>query len=206
MIWIKVIPEHEATGELKKIYREIRERRRAELTAGPPFRPYMLHSLNPKAMWHISEFRNEIFCGKSRLTTAQRKMISAVTSAALQCSFCTLTHAEFLRTDTGDDLMVEQLKKDWRQAQLGKDEYAMLEYVEKLTLTPSSMTKSDIEKLRKAGWTDRDILDIVQICAYMNFRTRVVDALGLEPSEWQIGRASAGSERAVKYVKKTKIS
>jgi len=40
----------------------------------------------------------------------------------------------------------------------------MLEYVEKLTLTPSQMTEEDIQKLQKAGWTDRDILDI---CGYM---------------------------------------
>ena len=30
-----------------------------------------------------------------------------------------------------------------------------------------------------AGWTDRDILDIVHVCAYFNFRVRVVDGLGL---------------------------
>ena len=40
-------------------------------------------------------------------------------------------------------------------------ERAMLEYVEKLTLTPSSMKEEDVQKLRDAGWTDRDILDIL---------------------------------------------
>jgi uncharacterized protein YciW len=84
---------------------------------------------------------------------------------------------------------------------LTEAEYAMLEYVEKLTLTPSSITEADIQKLRDAGWTDRDILDIVHVCAYFNFRVRVVDGLGLELGDWQIKRARAGSERAAELAK-----
>jgi uncharacterized protein YciW len=75
-------------------------------------------------------------------------------------------------------------------------DYAMLEYAEKLTLTPSAMREDDVQRLRDAGWTDRDILDIVHVCAYFNFRVRVVDGLGLEVADWQIQRARAGAERA----------
>jgi uncharacterized protein YciW len=74
----------------------------------------------------------------------------------------------------------------------------MLEYAEKLTLTPSAMTEEDVQKLRDAGWTDRDVLDIVHVCAYFNFRVRIVDGLGLEVADWQIQRARAGAERAAK--------
>jgi uncharacterized peroxidase-related enzyme len=91
---------------------------------------------------------------------------------------------------------VEQVKSDWREMELTSAEYAMLEYAEKLTLTPSAMTEEDIQKLRDVGWTDRDILDIVHVCAYFNFRVRVVDGLGLELADWQIQRARAGAERA----------
>ena len=109
-----------------------------------------------------------------------------------------MAHAEFLRQEGGDDLLVEQVKDDWRQMELTEAERAMLEYVEKLTLTPSCMTEADVQKLRDAGWSDRDILDIVHVCAYFNFRVRVVDGLGLELADWQITRARAGSERAAK--------
>jgi hypothetical protein len=93
---------------------------------------------------------------------------------------------------------VEQVKSDWREMQLSPAEYAMLEYAEKLTLTPSAMTEQDVQKLRDVGWTDRDILDIVHVCAYFNFRARVVDGLGLPVADWQIQRARAGAERAEK--------
>jgi len=89
---------------------------------------------------------------------------------------------------------------------LTEAEHAMLEYVEKLTLTPSNMRQADVQKLRDAGWTDRDILDIVHVCAYFNFRVRVVDGLGLELGEWQVRRARAGAERAAELAKAKGVS
>jgi len=95
MPWIKVIKEDEPEGELKEVYRKIREQRQGEKinqerdrgAGGPPISPPMLHSLNPKAMWHTAELMWEIMRGESRLTTAQREMIATVTSATLHCRF-----------------------------------------------------------------------------------------------------------------------
>jgi uncharacterized protein YciW len=90
--------------------------------------------------------------------------------------------------------------------ELTEAEYGMLEFAEKLTLTPSSMREMDVQKLRDVGWTDRDILDIVHVCAYFNFRVRVVDGLGLEVADWQIQRARAGAERAAKIAKERGVA
>jgi hypothetical protein len=95
MPWIKIIPECDAQGELKEVYRRIKEQRQGEAinrerdadAGGPPVSPPMLHSLNPKAMWHTAELMWEIMRGESGLTTAQREMIATVTSATLHCRF-----------------------------------------------------------------------------------------------------------------------
>ena len=72
----------------------------------------------------------------------------------------------------------------------------MLEWAEKLTLTPSAMTQEDIQKLRDAGWEDRDILDIAHVAAYFNYRVRMVDGLGLPVPDMAAIRASEARERA----------
>jgi uncharacterized protein YciW len=90
--------------------------------------------------------------------------------------------------------------------ELTEAEYGMLEFAEKLTLAASSMRETDVQKLRDVGWTDRDILDIVHVCAYFNFRVRVVDGLGLEVADWQIQRARAGAERAAKMAEERGIA
>ena len=102
--------------------------------------------------------------------------------------------------------MVEQIKDDWRRMELTEAEYAMLEFAEKLTLTPSNMREQDVQRLREAGWADRDILDMVHVCAYFNFRVRVVDGLGLEVADWQTQRARAGAQRAAKLAEERGVA
>ena len=107
-----------------------------------------------------------------------------------------MAHAEFLRREGTDDLVVEQIKDDWHELELSEGERAMLEFCEKLTLAPSTMSREDTQRLRDAGWTDRDILDITQVCAYFNYRDRIADALGVQIDSVTIERANEGAKRA----------
>ena len=59
----------------------------------------------------------------------------------------------------------------------------MLEYAEKVTLRPSEVSERDVQKLREAGWSDAEILDIAAVTSYRNFITRMADALGVELTE-----------------------
>ncbi|MGH7831173.1 MAG: carboxymuconolactone decarboxylase family protein, partial [Candidatus Binatia bacterium] len=72
---------------------------------------------------------------------------------------------------------------DYRNAGLDKKDVAMLEYAEKMTLRPSEIAEKDVQRLREAGWTDREILDIAALTSYRNFITRMADALGVELTE-----------------------
>lgn len=92
-----------------------------------------------------------------------------------------MEHAEFLRKDGGADLdLAVAVSTDWRKAKLGPPDHAMLEFAEKLTLSPSAMQEQDVAALRRHGFDDRDILSIVLAAAYRHFITRVADALGVE--------------------------
>ena len=81
----------------------------------------------------------------------------------------------------------------------------MLEYAEKLTLAPALIREEDLQKLRDAGWTDTDILDIAGVCAYFNFRVRMVDGLGLKMTEGGWERAQLGREKAAHLAKERDI-
>jgi uncharacterized peroxidase-related enzyme len=75
---------------------------------------------------------------------------------------------------------VEQLKGDWREAELDDVDRVMLVYVEKLTLRPWDMVEADVVTLRKAGYSDTAILDINQVTAYYAYVNRLADGLGVE--------------------------
>lgn len=79
-----------------------------------------------------------------------------------------------------DDALVAHLIEDYRAAPLDPADCAMLDYAAKLTLTPAEMRRTDVDALRSAGFSDRDVLDINQITAYYAYVNRVADGLGVE--------------------------
>lgn len=60
----------------------------------------------------------------------------------------------------------------------------MLDYSIKLTHTPGDMTADDVDALRHAGFTDRDVLDIVEVVGYYAYVNRVADGLGVQVESW----------------------
>jgi len=61
---------------------------------------------------------------------------------------------------------------------------AMLAYAVKLTRQPGEMVSADVDTLRTAGFSDRDILDIVEVVAYYAYANRIADGLGIEVEDW----------------------
>jgi len=60
----------------------------------------------------------------------------------------------------------------------------MLEYAVKLTHRPGEMNAGDVEALRSAGFSDRDVLDICEVVAYYAYVNRIADGLGVELETW----------------------
>ena len=73
--------------------------------------------------------------------------------------------------------------EDYRHADLTPKQEAMLEFAEFLTVSPSSVTQTNVDVLRDAGWTDEDVIDIVHITALYNYQVRVAEGLGIELEE-----------------------
>ncbi len=75
---------------------------------------------------------------------------------------------------------VEELVRGGRQLALSAAERTMLDYAERLTLSPGAMRRADVDRLREAGFDDRGIHDICAIAAYYAFVNRIADGLGVE--------------------------
>ena len=76
---------------------------------------------------------------------------------------------------------------DFRQAELSSANFAMCEYVEKLTLKPWEMVEANVIALRDVGFSDSAILDINQVTGYYAYVNRLADGLGVELEEfWKI--------------------
>ena len=91
-----------------------------------------------------------------------------------------------LREEVDDDEFVERFADDWRTVDLPEHTRAALDFAEKLTQTPDQMTQEEIRRLRRVGFGDQDIHDIVQIVAFFNYINRVADALGVPPEDFMV--------------------
>ncbi len=93
-------------------------------------------------------------------------------------------HRRGLRRLINDDELVAAIEHDWRAAPLSPKRTAVLSFAVKLTETPAAISDADIDSLREAGFSDRDILDIVEVVGYYAYANRIADGLGLETEDW----------------------
>ena len=85
-----------------------------------------------------------------------------------------------LRPDWAD-IYVWLAKDDWTA--FSSKERNLLRVARKLTQHPPHLEDEDIERLRRDGWGDREITQVVLIVAYFNFVNRVMLGLDVELEE-----------------------
>ncbi len=79
---------------------------------------------------------------------------------------------------------MDEIAENWKDSSLSEQQKAICYFAEKLTLSPGNINENDIKKVKKYGYSDKEISEIVQIISYFNYINRVADGLGLEPEEF----------------------
>lgn len=176
MPWVRVIDEDEAEGELKAYYEEIKRAR------GKIANIMKVHSLHPEAMKKHLELYMAIMFRPRGLKREQRELIATVVSSLNRCEYCTRHHAEALNFYWKDQRRLKRLIEDYTRLDLPPAERAMLDYAKKLTQAPAGITEEDVQRLREAGFSDEEILNINLVASYFNFVNRVALGLGVELS------------------------
>ena len=76
--------------------------------------------------------------------------------------------------------MAEHLKHDWQLANFDEADQSLCRWATKLTMSPSDMTKQDVENLEKYGFSHEAISDAAQVIGYFNYINRIADGLGVD--------------------------
>jgi uncharacterized peroxidase-related enzyme len=180
MSWIQIVNEANSTGNLKRIYNEIR-RKRDKIS-----NIMKVQSLNPDAMAKHMDLYLTLMFGSSGLTREVREFIAVVVSSVNRCEYCINHHVEALNHYWKDNEKIQRLIDDFRSVDLSEKLQRMADYVIKLTKIPYEVKKDDIDALRKSGFTDEDILNINLIACYFNFVNRISLGLGIEFSSEEV--------------------
>ena len=93
-------------------------------------------------------------------------------------------HRRGLRRLLRDDDLAASIEADFEAAAISEKRKVMLRYATKLTRTPEEVAEPDVERLREAGFSDADILHIVEVIAYYAYANRIADGLGIPLEDW----------------------
>lgn len=125
---------------------------------------------------------NDLMLGASRLSKLEREMIAVVVSAANRCYYCLTAHGHAVREMSGDPALGEMLALNHKVARLPRRQRAMLDFAHALTVDPAADAAAARRRLQRAGFSDRDIWDIIAVTAFFNMTNRVAAATDMLPN------------------------
>jgi uncharacterized peroxidase-related enzyme len=132
---------------------------------------------------------NDLMLGESGLSKLEREMIAVAVSSHNRCYYCLTAHGAAIRQYSGNPLLGEQIVMNYRVARLNRRQRAMLDFAVKLTAQPAGVEEGDRERLRRAGFSDRDIWDIAAVVGFFNMSNRVASATDMRPNTIYHGQA-----------------
>jgi uncharacterized peroxidase-related enzyme len=125
---------------------------------------------------------DDLMLGDSGLSKLEREMIAVVVSAVNHCHYCLTSHGAAVRQRAGDPELGELMVQNYRAADLPPRQKAMLDFAVKLTEEPDKIEEADRQRLRKAGFTDREVWDIAAVAAFYNMTNRMAAAADMRPN------------------------
>ena len=149
---IQLTDPKQANGEVKELFDFF------EQTFGRVPDPMILYSISPGLFNLRQQFMN-FYKLHPTLNYPLLCSIRYLVSKAYNFKHCTKFNEDFLRKQGLTQADLEAMVEDPENALLDDNERTLLAFVVKAIKDPVSITKSDMDQLHAAGWTDRDILD-----------------------------------------------
>ncbi|MHA1604551.1 MAG: carboxymuconolactone decarboxylase family protein [Candidatus Freyarchaeota archaeon] len=179
MARIKMVDEEEAKGKIKEVYDAILSKE--------PHVPGILKifSVRPDLLEKMVGIHYTLMGSGSLLSPELRNYIALTVSVVNSCDYCYESYVYTLRELLAKtDEEIDDIIENFAECDLDMKTIMAVNFARKATEQPTFVTDEDIERLRKVGFRDEEILEIATLMGYFNMINRIVDALGLKPEEY----------------------
>lgn len=114
-----------------------------------------------------------------------------------RCDYCNLHHSTGLARLLKDEQRMQELDQALSEvlpgAPFSASEQVMFEYVRQLTLDPAGVLQQRVVRMREAGYSDGEILEVNQAAAYFAYVNRCVLGLGVDIADETLGMSPNSS-------------
>jgi uncharacterized peroxidase-related enzyme len=161
--------------------------------------------MNLSRLWgwrpEIAEgFRNlrNVLTDESTLSKRELGVIVCATAASLGDSYCALAWGRSLSTAADPTTAAAVLRGTESQGLTARDR-AISKWARKVVQDPNATTSVDVEDLRMAGFTEREIIEATAFIAFRLAFSTINDALGVRPDMQVAAAAPAEVREAVTF-------
>lgn len=138
-----------------------------------------LMKYRPETAKPLNELAEILLRGSSSLTSGEREMIASYVSFHNNCHFCHNSHgAAAAHHFDGDLSLIDDIKENFKNTDISPKLRSLLDIALKVQKSGREVEKTDIDKAKEQGATDREIHDTVLIAAAFCMYNRYVDGLG----------------------------
>src|SRR5215469_6151251 len=175
MSWVSLTTEEQAGPETKQIYKFLGE--------NWGFVPNYFQALgaHPQLLQdQVNLFTHVMFQDESRaLPRIVREQVALVVSGINLSNYCLAAHLEILGRMGIDKTMSRKLALNYESAPVEPKVMELFRFADKLTRHPADMEKSDVDRLRVAGWSNEAILETVLVVSLYACANRFSAGVGL---------------------------
>ncbi|SEE50341.1 uncharacterized peroxidase-related enzyme [Arthrobacter alpinus] len=107
------------------------------------------------------------------------ELVTLAAAQALGSRACLLAHVNKSLGFMGEEQLV-RLMRNYRDAGLSASEVAMMDFAAKLSRNAAAMDDADSVSLRRAGFSDTEIVDVTLAAAARNYFSKALQALAVE--------------------------
>lgn len=184
--WISMLSDAEASPDLLDALQL------ARTPHGTVDNVMRVHSHRPNTMrGHVALYRAALHDETNTLPVWLQETISSYVSILNSSEYSLANHWANARHLINDNEKADAIEKAMHarspETVFSGAELALMQYAEKLTLTPGTMVREDVESLKHAGLDDGQILEANQIIGYFNYVNRLLNGLGVTTAGDTVG-------------------
>lgn len=127
-----------------------------------------------------------VYADDSKEASARRELGATTASRINGCVFCASVHARMYAAAAKRRDLAQQFLNEGVDTDLPEPERGVVDLARKVTLTPEALAAADLQPLRNQGFSDLEILDVINYAAFFANANRLMLSLGgpVGQSEW----------------------